>query len=74
MTMTSSGDIFDMITSHQSLWPLFLNIVPNTDVNIRLELSEHRSLNINEKVILEGWVLYIPTIVVPFPTCTWANG
>ena len=53
MTMTSSTDIFDVITSHQRLWPLLLTLVPNIDVNIRLDLSEHRSLNINEKVILE---------------------
>ena len=51
--MTSSTDIFDLITSHQRLWPLLLTLVPNIDVNIRLDLSEHRSLNMNEKVILE---------------------
>ena len=53
MTMTSSTGIFDVITSHQRLWLLFLTIVPNTDVNIRLDLSEHRLLNTNEKFILE---------------------
>ena len=53
MTMTSSTDIFDVITSHQHLWPLLLTLVTNSDVNIRLYLSEHRSLNINKKVILE---------------------
>ena len=53
MTMTSSTDIFNVITSHQCFWPLLLNLVPNIDVSIRLDLSEHRSLNINEKVILE---------------------
>ena len=51
--MTSSTDIFDVITSHQHLWALLPTLVPNIDVNIRLDLSEHRSLNINEKVILE---------------------
>ena len=51
--MTSSTDIFDVITSHQSLCPLFLTIVPNIDLNIRLDLSEHRSLNMNKKVILK---------------------
>ena len=53
MTMTSSTEIFDVIMSHQRFWMLFLTIVSNTDVNIRLDLNEHRSLNINEKFILE---------------------
>ena len=35
-----------------TLCPLLLTLVPNTDMNIILDLSEHRSLNINEKVIL----------------------
>ena len=52
--MTSSTDIFDVITSQQRLWPLLLTLVPNTDVKVSLDLSEHRSLNINEKVILEN--------------------
>ena len=39
--------------SQQRLWPLVLTLVTNTDVNIILNLSEHCSLNINEKVILE---------------------
>ena len=51
--MTSSTDIFDVIISHQRLWPLLLTLVPNSDVNIRLDLSEQGSLNMNEKVILE---------------------
>ena len=51
--MTSSTDILDVITSHECLWPLFLTIVPNIDVDIILDLSEHHSLNINKKVILE---------------------
>ena len=51
--MTSSTEILDVITSHKSLWPLLLTLVPNIDVNIILNLNEHRSLNINEKVILE---------------------
>ena len=38
MTMTSSSDIFDVITSHQRLWPLLLTLVPNTDMDIRLDL------------------------------------
>ena len=59
----SSTEIFDVIMSHQSLWPLFLTIVPSIELNIRLDLSDHRSLNIDEKVILEGQVRYIPTLV-----------
>ena len=54
--MTSSTDIFDVITSHQRLWMVLLPLVPNIDVNIRLDISEHRSLNINKKVILEYYV------------------
>ena len=53
MTMTSPTDILDVITSNKHLWPLLLTLVPNTDENIILNLGEHRSLNINEKVILE---------------------
>ena len=51
--MTSSTDILHVITSHKFLWPLLLTLVPNIDVNIILNLSEHLSLNINKKVILE---------------------
>ena len=53
MTMTSSTDILDVITSHEHLWPLLITIVPNADVKIILDLSEHRSLSIDEEVILE---------------------
>ena len=52
MTMMSSTYIFDLITSHQHLWPLFLALVPNIDVSIILDLGENRSLNINEKIII----------------------
>ena len=59
--MTSSNDILDEITRHKRLWPLLLTavpllitLVPNKDVNIILNLNGHRSLNINEKVILEN--------------------
>ena len=52
--MTSSTDILDVIKSHKRLWPLLLTLLPNTDVNIILNLIEHRSLNINKKVILEN--------------------
>ena len=61
MTMTSYNDILGVITSHKRLWPLLLTPVtllitplPNTDVNIILNLNGHRSLNINKKVILEN--------------------
>ena len=53
MTMTPSTDILDVLTTQKRLWSLLLILVPNTDVNIILKLSEYRSLNINEKVILE---------------------
>ena len=56
MIMTSLTDIFDVITSYQRLGPLLLTLVPNTDVNIILDLSEHHSLIINKKVILEDLV------------------
>ena len=59
--MTSSNDILDEITRHKRLWQLLLtavllllNLVPNIDVNIILDLNGHRSLNINEKIILEN--------------------
>ena len=48
-----TADIIDVIRSHKRLWPLLLTLVQNIDVNIILNLSEHRSLNINKKVILE---------------------
>ena len=61
MTMRSANDILDVITSHKRLWPLLLTPVPllltpvpNIDVNIILNLNEHRSLNINEKNILKN--------------------
>ena len=54
--MTSSNYIIDVIMSHECLWPLLLTPVPSTDVNIILNLNEHRSLCINEKVILENFV------------------
>ena len=54
--MTSSTDILDVITSNERLWPLFLTIIPNTDMNIRLDLSEDHSLNINKKVTVEELV------------------
>ena len=47
MMMTSLTDIFDVITSQQRLWSLLPSLVTNIDVNIILDLSEHRSLNIN---------------------------
>ena len=53
--MMSLNDILDVITSHKRLWsllltpvPLLLNPVPNTDVNVILNLNEHHSLNFKE--------------------------
>ena len=61
MTMRSANDILDVITSHKRLWPLLLipiqlllTPVTNTDVNIILNLNEHRSLNMNKKVTLDN--------------------
>ena len=53
MPMTSSTGIFEMITSYQGLWPSFITLVLNKDLSIRLNLCDYRSLNINEKIILE---------------------
>ena len=50
--MSSTGILY-VITSHQRLWSLLLTFVPNTVMNIILDFNEHRSLNINKKVILE---------------------
>ena len=52
--MTSLNDIFDVITSHKRLWLLLITPIPNIDVNVILNLNEHRSLNINKKGILEN--------------------
>ena len=32
------------------VYSIFLDIVPNTGVNVILEVSEHHALNINEKI------------------------
>ena len=35
-------DILDLITPYKRLWQISLTLLPNIDVNILLNLSEHR--------------------------------
>ena len=49
MTITSSIDICSMMTSILT-FTVFLAIISNTGVNAISEVSEHCSLNINEKI------------------------
>ena len=48
--MTLLIDMFGMMTSQLTFMEVILDIVPNTDVNNFLEVSDHRSLNINEHI------------------------
>ena len=50
MTIKSPIDVWIMIISLLTFTVILFAIVPNTGVNVILEVSEDRSLNINEKI------------------------